>query len=261
MAIALEILDLHFRHEHRGEWVLHGTTLKAEAGQITTILGPNGAGKTTLFKCILGLWHPQRGSITCRGFNLVKMSPLHRARLCAFVPQDHVPPFPYSVGDMVLLGRTPYVSMFSVPGREDRRRAEEAMKKTGIYHLRHRPYTNLSGGERQMVLLTRALVQETPILLLDEPTAHLDYRHQVDILNCVRELVKERNLTVLMTMHDPNLTLQFSHRVALMKEGEIIIHGQPEEVMTEGNLSFLYGLPLKVYQVGGETFIRCAPSR
>jgi len=256
VTVSLEVKGLYFRHPNMANWVLEDLNLKVEAGEITTILGPNGAGKTTLFRCILGLWSPQKGSIVCGTFDLSRMTPSGRARLCAFVPQDHVPPFAYPIKEVVLMGRTPYVPIFSTPSRVDRRCAEEAMEKMGIGHLGNRAYTNLSGGERQLVLLARALAQETPVLLLDEPTAHLDYRNQVEILRRVRQIVRDRRLTVLMTMHDPNLTLQFSDSVALMKAGRMVVKGPPREVMTSENLSFLYELPLKIWEINGEIFIR-----
>lgn len=254
--VSIEVRDLHYRHETSGKWVLQGVNLEATAGEITTILGPNGAGKTTLFKCMLGIWMPQSGTILCQRVELPRLSPSRRARVCAFVPQDHVASFPYAVMEVVLMGRTPYVPLFSTPGRRDRMCAEEAMEKFGISHLKYRPYTKLSGGERQLVLLARALAQETPILLLDEPTAHLDYRNQVEILWRVRNIVREKGLTVLMTMHDPNLALQFSDCIALMKGGKMVVKGSPEEVMTADNLSDLYEMPMKIWEINGEIFIR-----
>jgi iron complex transport system ATP-binding protein len=222
---------------------------------MTTILGPNGSGKTTLFKCITGLWHPRQGTILFGDQDLSKLSHGRRAGIISVVPQEHEPPFPYSVADVVLMGRAAHVSLFSAPSRQDRLRADDAIEKLDIGHLRERPYTKLSGGERQLVLIARALAQEAPILILDEPTSHLDFRNQILILGKVREIVRQKELTVLMTLHDPNLAMQFSDYVVMINEGAILAEDLPQAVLTRDNLFKMYGINISVISHHGTKVI------
>ena len=167
----IHINDIHFRHPNTTTSVLKGISLRARQGQLTTILGPNGSGKSTLFKCITGLWQPEKGAIVFGGASILNCGHQERAKLIAVVPQDHAPPFPYSVFDAVLMGRAAHIGMFSSPSQKDRRAAEKAIDDVGIGHLRDKTYTRISGGERQMVLVARALAQEAPAMLFDEPTS------------------------------------------------------------------------------------------
>lgn len=222
---------------------------------MATILGPNGSGKTTLLKCISGIWNPRQGAIRYGDRNLTKLSYAERAGLIAVVPQEHEPPFPYTVADIVLMGRASHVSLFSAPVREDILAADSAMEQIGVDHLRDRPYTKISGGERQLVLIARALAQETPILLLDEPTSHLDFRNQILVLSKVRDIVRRKALTVLMTLHDPNLAMQFSDYVVMIVEGKVLAQGLPVEVLTPDNLKSMYFLDVSVIHHNGINII------
>lgn len=251
----LEVKGLNFRHQHSETDVLKGAEFRVYGGQITTILGPNGSGKTTLFKCIVGLWKPQKGAVFFDGQDISKLSYEQRARIFAVVPQQHEPPFPYSVLDAVLMGRVSHVSMFSSPSRHDYIKAEEAIEIVGVNHLKERAYTKISGGERQLVLIARALAQETPILLLDEPISHLDFRNQVHVLSKVREIAMQKGLTVLMTLHDPNMAMLFSKEVVIMNDGHLIAHGSPQEVITEENLKRVYGIDVSVVNWNGAKII------
>ncbi|NTU43499.1 MAG: ABC transporter ATP-binding protein [Nitrospirales bacterium] len=250
----MELSDIRFHHPH-AEDVLQAVSFSVERGQMNTILGPNGSGKTTLFKCIAGVWQPQSGSILFEGQDLTALPPRKRARIIAVVPQEHEPPFPYQVIDVVLMGRVSHLGAFSSPGRHDHEKAEEALELLGISHMKERVYTKISGGERQMVLIARAIAQETPILILDEPTSHLDFRNQVLILSRVRDIVRQRGLTVLMTLHDPNLALSFSDKVVLMKKGGVFAEGTPGDVITETNLSSVYAMPVSVIESEGRKFV------
>jgi len=238
----LEIKDVYFKHHFSDEEVLRGISFGVPSGGMTSLLGPNGSGKTTLFKCISGLWRHRQGSIVCNGVDLSSLSPEQRARVLAVVPQEHEPPFPYSVFDAVLMGRVSHVSLFSSPSQRDYKETEKAMETVGIAHLKHRAYTKISGGERQLVLIARALAQEAPLLLLDEPTSHLDFRNQVLTLQKVREIVVRQQLTVLMTLHDPNLAMLFSDTIVMLNEGRIIAAGSPPDVVSPDSLKMLYGI-------------------
>ncbi len=242
----LEVRGIHFRHQRNESDILKGVDFRVQAGGMTTILGPNGSGKTTLFKCITGLWKQQRGEILFENKDISRISHAERAKIFAVVPQEHEPPFPYSVLDVVLMGRVSHVGLFSSPSKHDYLKAEEATEIVGINHLKDRPYTKISGGEKQLVLIARALAQESPILLLDEPTSHLDFRNQVIVLNKVKEIVRQRGLTVLMTLHDPNLAMLFSEKVVMLNDGHVVSNGSPQEVITEDNLKSVYKIDVSV---------------
>ena len=251
----LNITNIHYKHSSHDAEVLCGISFYVQAGQMTTILGPNGSGKTTLFKCIAGLWRHQQGAIVCNGQDISALLPERRARIIAVVPQEHEPPFPYSVFDAVLMGRASHVSLFSSPSKNDHDKAEEAIETVGISHLKVRPYTKISGGERQLVLIARALAQEAPLLLLDEPTSHLDFRNQVLTLQKVREIVKQQQLTVLMTLHDPNLAALFSDKIIMLNGGRIIATGTPQDVISTDSLKALYGIDVMIVGNNGTRVI------
>ena len=247
----LEVKGIHFRHHHLEEDVLRGIGFTARSGEITTLLGPNGSGKTTVLKCIAGFWKPQRGEILFNKKNISNLPYEKRAKMLAIVPQEHEPPFPYSVLDAVLMGRVSHVGLFSSPSRHDYLKAEEAIEAVGISYLREKAYTRVSGGERQLVLIARALAQESPIMLLDEPTSHLDFGNQVSVLNKVRDIARQKGLTVLTTLHDPNMAMLFSDRVVMMSMGNIISDGTPDSVITEENLSRVYSIGVSVINYNG----------
>lgn len=251
----MRIAGLTFRHPRSDRAVLSDVSFDAEPGAINAILGPNGSGKTTVFKCVAGLWKPQAGAVSHEARDLLALDGPKRSRLLAIVPQDHTPPFPYSVADVVLMGRAAHVGAFSCPGRRDVEIAEEALKTLGIDHLRHKPYTKISGGERQLVLLARALTQQAPILLLDEPTSHLDFRNQLVVLTKVRQIARQRGITVLMTLHDPNLALLFADHVVVLARGRTVACGTPEAVITEATLAEVYGVEVVVLHSNGTRVI------
>jgi iron complex transport system ATP-binding protein len=251
----LEVKGIHFRHQHLEEDVLKGVEFNAVGGEITTLLGPNGSGKTTVFKCIAGLWKPQRGEILFNKKDISNLPYEKRAKMLAIVPQEHEPPFPYSVLDAVLMGRVSHVSLFSSPSKYDYFKAEEAIESVGISHLKEKAYTRVSGGERQLVLIARALAQEAPVMLLDEPTSHLDFRNQVIVLNKIKEIARYKGLIVLMTLHDPNLAMLFSDKVVMMNNGHVISKGFPQEVITEDNLKSVYMIDVSVINWCGKKFI------
>jgi len=247
----LQVNGLHFSHGGREPDVLRGVGLEARGGEVTCVLGPNGCGKTTLFKCIGGIWKPQKGAVTLSGKDMLGRSHVERAKLLATVPQEHEAAFPYSVFDVVLMGRASRVGTLSTPSRQDRNHANEALSEAGIENLRDKTYTRLSGGEKQLVLIARALAQDAPVLLLDEPVSHLDFRHQLLILKKIRGLTREKNLVTLMTLHDPNLAMLYSEHVVLMNMGEVVSAGKPQAVITEEGLRTVYGIDVRVISWNG----------
>jgi len=251
----IEVKDLHFWHKGEDIPILKRIEFKASPQEVTVILGPNGSGKTTLFKCILGLWEARKGEVFINGRSIRTMGRGEVAKNVAIVPQDHEPPFPYSVFDVVLLGRIVHVGLLSSPSRRDKEAARGALEALGIERLADRPYTKISGGERQLVLIARCLAQEAPVMLLDEPTAHLDFRNQVMVLTKVKSIAKEKGLVVLMTLHDPNLALLFSDQVLLLNGGEVVARGGPKEVITEENIRRVYGLDVAFISQDGMELI------
>jgi len=228
--------------------VLHEIDLHVQSGEILALIGPNGAGKTTLIRAVSGVIRPQAGSLKAAGESLAGMNASQRARKLAVVPQARNLPDPYTVWQTVLLGRTPYLGWLGQPTERDRTRVRWALERTETLELAERHIGELSGGEQQRVLLARALAQETPLLLLDEPTAHLDLHHQTTLLDLVYALTRENHLTVLMALHDLNLAALYADRVALLVDGRLQAVGTPAEVLTAERLSEAYRLPLHVIQ-------------
>ena len=225
--------------------------LPGKGGEVTAILGPNGSGKTTLFQCLLGIWKFQEGEVRLSGEPISHLKRAEIAKRLSAVPQEHDPPFPYSCLDIVLMGRTAHVGIFSSPSGQDRDLSRQAMKALGVDHLAERPYTQVSGGERQMVLIARCLAQDAPAMLLDEPTAHLDFRNQITILKKVKNIVREKGLVALMNLHDPNMALLFSDRVLLLNRGALVAQGRPDEVITRESLLEVYGLEVEFVAENG----------
>lgn len=251
----LEIKKLNFRHNNSGIDILKEIEFNVTAGGVTTILGPNGSGKTTLFKCITSVWKPQSGEILFKEKRITKLSDKDRAKIFAVVSQEHEPAFSYSVFDIALMGRSPHIGVLSSPSHNDYCVAEKALETVGISYLRDKTYTKISGGERQLVMIARSLSQESPILLLDEPTAHLDFRHQVHVLKKIRNITIEKGLTVLMTLHDPNLAMLFSDKVVMLSGGSIVSSGNPQTVITEDVLKSVYDIDVSVIPWNGTKVI------
>lgn len=222
-----------------------------EPGELFCLLGPNGCGKTTLLDCILGHLKPLSGEILLDGSSIIRIRPEQIARQIAYVPQTHEKTFPYRVMDVVLMGRAAYIGIFGRPGEEDLAIVEEALATVGITHLRDRRYTQLSGGEVQLVMVARALAQKTPVIVMDEPTAHLDFKHELVIMEKVVELVREQGLAILMATHFPNHCFYFENsglatRVAMMTNINFLAVGSPSDVLSEENLQQLYNVNTRV---------------
>ncbi len=227
--------------------VLHDITLDVRPGEVLALIGPNGVGKSTLIRAASGILKPMRGQITINNQDVHQLPIDLRARLIAVVPQAVRLPESFSVIDTVLMGRTAYLGWLGREGEIDRSIALEAMKRTNTLDLAARRIGELSGGEQQRVLIARALAQAARVLLLDEPTAHLDLKHQADVLNLVRSLAHDQDYAVLIALHDLNLAAVYADRVALLSNGHLIALGTPEEVLTTDKLSPVYGLRISVY--------------
>jgi iron complex transport system ATP-binding protein len=226
--------------------VLRNVSLRVGRGEVLAVIGPNGAGKSTLIRAASGGLRPLRGRALLDGLEAHSLPPDLRARRVAIVPQAMRLPEAFTVLETVLMGRTPYLGWLGRESRSDYSLAQAAMERTDVADLAGRCIGELSGGEQQRVLIARALAQAAPILLMDEPTAHLDLKHQVDLLNLARDLAHTERLAVLVALHDLNLAAQFADRVALLVSGELRTLGLPTEVLTPTNLSTAYGLAVSV---------------
>ncbi len=242
--ILLEIRNLSY--SYGSVRVLEGVNLVIRVGEIVSILGPNGAGKTTLLKCILKILRP-RGAIYVNGRSIRDYSERELASIIGYVPQIHDSVFAYRVIDFVVMGRAPYHGFFSTPSREEYNRALRILEDLGIAGLADRSIAEVSGGQLQLILIARALVQDAEILLLDEPTAHLDVSNEFRVLDTIRRLVRRKTVkAVVMTMHNPLTASLFSDKIALIHRGEIIAYGPPDHVVTSGLLEKVYGLEFDV---------------
>lgn len=226
--------------------VLHHIDLEVKQGEMVALLGPNGSGKTTLIKLASGVLHPQAGEIYLDGSNLRRLKRRQIAQRVAVVPQQFHMPFAFTLREVVLLGRTPFLKAFSDEGARDRQAVDSAMELIGIEKLRGRFFNELSGGERQKAILAMALVQEPRLLLLDEPTAHLDINHQTELLELVKRLNQEQGITVLGAMHDLNLAALYFQRLVLLKEGRIFADGPPNNVLTEETIKEVFSASVQV---------------
>jgi len=234
----LQIKDIGFGYEKKR--VLSRVSFDAKKGEIIGIIGPNGSGKTTLLKIIDGLLFPQEGEILVEGENLRQKNRKELAGIIAFVPQEFSLVFPFSVQEIVMMGRYPHLSNLRFEGNDDYRIVREAMEMTDTLHLSERLIHHISGGERQRVLIARALAQKPRIILLDEATAFLDIKYQIALFELIKKLNKLRGLTVIVVTHDINLAGQYTDRIILLQEGKIHSIGTPGQVITEGNINEVY---------------------
>jgi iron complex transport system ATP-binding protein len=220
---------------------LRGLSLTAAPGAFIGVVGPNGSGKSTLIKLLSGYLRPQRGAVRLGDRDLAHLPPRERARRIAVVPQDIPATFDFSALEVVLMGRSPHLSALGVESARDISIAQAAMRQTGTESLQERALGALSGGERQRVLLARALAQQTPLLLLDEPTAHLDVNFQIETLRLLRALHAERGVTVLVVLHDLNLASLYCDHLAMLVDGRLLAEGPPGTVLTAERLEAVYG--------------------
>ena len=225
--------------------ILHNISLDVQSGEVLALIGPNGAGKSTLIRAASGVI-PYTGHVRTNGDDPASLSTLQRARYIATVPQAVSMPPAFTVWETVLLGRTPYLGFLGQPSQNDEEIARQSLQRVSALPFIDRRVGELSGGEQQRILLARALCQSTPILLLDEPTAHLDLQYQVGLLELVTELAHKDNLAVLIALHDLNLAAHYADRIALMVAGNIKAMGEPKEVLQPELIAEAYCLPVQV---------------
>lgn len=240
----------------RGPLAVRDMSLSVAPASMTAVIGANGSGKSTLIRMLAGLLRPTGGTIRLDGIQLEEWEPRARARQIAFVPQTTSAVFPFRVADIVLSGRTPHLLPFRFDGPRDRDCAMRALESTGAAHLANRIFTALSGGERQMVILARALAQEPRLLLLDEPSSSLDLRHRADLMRTLARLREERSLSILMITHDLQLTGSLFDRIIALREGDIAAEGRPEVVLRSDTLAQIYGEPgVRAQRMGNHTVV------
>jgi iron complex transport system ATP-binding protein len=250
----ISLSDIVFSYNGRDHTVFDGLSLDIPPGTVTAILGPNGSGKTTLLHLILGILSPREGVI------LLAHRPRHQytrrdvGKLLGLVSQDEYIPFNFSVLEYVLLGRAPHLQLLETPGPEDRRVAQQTLANLGLDHLQDRSIQSLSGGERQLVMVARALAQQPRILLMDEPTSHLDLSNKGRVLSIIQRLAAE-GVTVVFTTHEPDLAALVAEFVVLMRRGETLAAGPLDAVFTSENLSATYGVPVQVVDVLGKRIV------
>jgi iron complex transport system ATP-binding protein len=247
MAVRLEARTLGYGYP--GRVVGRALDLSLGAGEVLCVLGPNGGGKTTLFRTLLGLLPAQAGEVLLEGRPLQSLHRGEVARRVGYVPQGHAAQFAFTVREAVLMGRTAHVSLFASPGPADRDAADRAIAALGIQDLAGRVVTELSGGERQLAMIARALAQGARALVLDEPTASLDFGNQVRVLREIRRLAAEGYAVVFAT-HDPGQAFLAASRVLLLAHGGALRQGAPQEVITPENLRAVYGVEVRVAAVG-----------
>ena len=242
----IEVNSISFRYHE--DWVLQDVSFRVEKGEFVGVIGPNGSGKTTLLKILYRLLSPQKGEIL---FDLVPMRKMDRndiAKRIAVVAQETQLLFPFSVLETVLMGRSPYLGHLMFESEKDLEIAKKAMEWTKVFPFSERPMDELSGGERKRVFIARALAQEPEVILLDEPTANLDIHHQIDFLDLILTLNRERGLTMVMASHDMNIASEFCDRLILIQDGRVYKMGTPQEVITKENIESVFGCEVWIDQ-------------
>lgn len=221
--------------------VLRGLDMKIGKGRVCALLGRNGSGKTTLMRCINAILKPLQGQVLLMHKDVSSLSRMQIAKLISFVPQSSHMVFAFSCLDMILMGGVSRLSMWAAPGLRERTKARQVCEEIGIGAWADAPFNQLSGGQQQLVMLARALYQDTPVMLLDEPNSHLDFANQHKVMGLIRQIVKLRGVTALITLHDPNLALHYCDEVIVLNQGRIIASGLTEVVLHDGTLQAAFG--------------------
>ncbi|MBW1972423.1 MAG: ABC transporter ATP-binding protein [Deltaproteobacteria bacterium] len=234
----LEIEDIHFGYQK--EKILKGISFSVNHKEFIGIIGPNGSGKTTLLKLIGGIFKPQKGKIKIKDTDINNFSKKELAQIVSIVPQINYLPTPFSVWDIVMMGRSPYLKNLQFESKKDFKIVEKSMELTKIIKLKNRTTEQLSGGELQRVFIARSIAQEPELILMDEPIAFLDLKHQLNIFSILKKLNNEQGLTIITVMHDINMAAQFCHRILMIKNGKIFQEGKTEDILNSKNISHLY---------------------
>lgn len=250
MAALIEASELCFGYGNKT--VLRDVSLQVHRGEFVAIIGPNGSGKTTLLKLLTRVLRPQRGRIALEGHDYAHISARQLARRIAVAPQETPVLFPFSVTEVVLMGRAPYLPAFGFETHEDLEQARRAMEQTDVLHLADRAIGSLSSGEKQRAIIARALAQQPEILLLDEPTSSLDIKHQIDVYELLTGLNAANGLTVVIVSHDLNMAAQYARRMVLLREGTLYRDGPPGEVITRESIRKVYGAEVAIEYRGEE---------
>lgn len=236
--------------------IFENISFTVNPGEIFCLLGPNGCGKTTLLDCLIGSKKPGSGTILLNGEDISNLRSEDLAKGMAYVPQNHHKSFPYTVEEVVMMGRAPFIGVFSVPQRADYAIVDAILADLGLAHLKQRPYTQISGGQLQLVMIARALAQETPLLIMDEPTSHLDFKHEIALLDMIVRIVHKTGIAVIMASHFPNHAFYCENqgvpiRAALMSKQTLCFCGQPSEVITPDTLREVYQVVTKLVSYPG----------
>lgn len=254
----IEIKGVRFRYPGQCEDVLKGITTVFSEGRVTALLGPNASGKTTLFKLLLKVLAPAAGSVHINGREIRELSLAELSKIVAWVPQEEEPLFPYTVHEYLMLGRAPHLGFFDVPTVEDERIIRRTLAELGISELRQRETTDLSGGEKRLIFIARAMVQQTQALILDEPTVHLDLRNKARMLRAIKRAARAGK-TVIFSTHDVNEASLVADEVKILNGGRIIAQGDPVNVLTEKILKGIYGMKLVFRKVEKRPIAELAP--
>ena len=254
--MSLQVKDLCFSYGDRE--VLHNITVDIPDATLVNVLGPNGVGKSTLFRCILGLNKGYSGTILINGRDLKTLSVQERAREIAYIPQTHASVYDYEVLDVVLMSTGTDLGMLRQPGYRHQKRAYRALERIGIERLAHRSYTQISGGEQQLVLVARAIAQEARTIIMDEPTSALDYGNTVRVLSCVKQLARE-GMSIVQSTHQPDQAFLYSDKTLVINDGRIEAFGDPKDIITKELVSKIYGIDVEVNSLYNDKIRVCVP--
>lgn len=254
--MTVEVRNLNFSYKTAD--VLNGISFRASEGTLLCVLGKNGAGKSTLFRCILGLLKDYEGEILIDGANADSLSARELAKKISYIPQNHATVYSYSVLDMVMMGTTIHLGRFQSPGKRQRAAAEAALEMVNIKHLKNRNFSRISGGEQQMVLIARAIAQQTKIIIMDEPCSNLDYGNQIKVMKALKDLAKQGYL-VIQSTHNPDHVFFFADEVLVILEGKVGAAGQADRILTEELLRRIYGINVNLHEIRGRHLKFCVP--